>query len=195
MKFLRLHRLRIIAGAFVVLMLLLKARAVLNRAEPFDFVDDRPRTVLRVVDGDTLLLADGHRVRLLGVNTPETRHPARPAEPWGVEATEFTRRFVEGRTLSLRFDRERLDRYDRFLAFAYAEGEFLNEELIRAGMSRAETRFPYSEAMKRRFRAAEEEAREAKRGIWSDSASSVASTRGGDGTKGAESGAKSRSGD
>jgi endonuclease YncB( thermonuclease family) len=46
-------------------------------------------------------------------------------------------------------------------------GSLLNEELIRAGLSPAVTRFPYSEAMKERFRAAEQDARRRKAGVWS----------------------------
>lgn len=124
-------------------------------------------SVLRAVDGDTLLLADHTRVRLLGVDTPETKRPDWPVEPFGPEAHEFTREHVEGRTVRLEFDTERHDKYDRTLAYVYLDDWFLNEELIRAGLGRAITNHPYSEAMKRRFRAAQREAQEAHRGIWS----------------------------
>jgi micrococcal nuclease len=123
--------------------------------------------VLRAVDGDTLLLADHTRVRLLGVDTPETKRPDTPVEPWGPEAHDFTRARVEGRTVRLVFDKERHDKYDRVLAYVYVGDWFLNEELIRAGMGRAITNHPYSEAMKRRFRKAEREAQEKRLGIWS----------------------------
>jgi micrococcal nuclease len=123
--------------------------------------------VERAVDGDTLLLADHTRIRLLGVDTPETKRPEAPVEPWGPQAHEFTRTRVEGRMVRLEFDKERYDKYGRVLAYVYLDDWFLNEELIRAGMGRAITNHPYSEAMKRRFRAAEREAREKRRGIWS----------------------------
>lgn len=122
--------------------------------------------VARVVDGDTLLLDGGERVRLIGVDTPETVRPDHPVEPLGPEASAFTRRHVDGRDVRLEFDRERRDRFERLLAYVYVGDFFLNEELIRAGYSKAVTRFPYSEAMKRRFRAAEAEARHARRGLW-----------------------------
>lgn len=128
-----------------------------------------PFRVKRVVDGDTLLLEGGTRVRLIGVDTPETKHPHRPVDPLGVEAADFVRRHVEGRRVTLRFDRERRDRYRRVLAYVYVEDWFLNEEIIRAGYSRAVTRFPYSTRMKRRFREAETEARDHHRGLWRDS--------------------------
>jgi micrococcal nuclease len=123
--------------------------------------------VLRAVDGDTLLLADHTRVRLLGVDTPETKRPDWPVEPFGPEAHDFTREHVEGRAVRLEFDTERHDKYDRTLAYVYLDDWLLNEELIRAGLGRAITNHPYSEAMKRRFRAAQREAQEAHRGIWS----------------------------
>src|SRR5262245_39753543 len=53
--------------------------------------------VERVVDGDTLVLAGGDRVRLIGVDTPETHHPTKPAQPFGQEAYTFTRRMTEGK--------------------------------------------------------------------------------------------------
>ena len=124
--------------------------------------------VERAVDGDTLLLADHTRIRLLGVDTPETKRPDAPVEPWGPEAHEFTRAHVEGRMVRLEFDKERYDKYDRVLAYVYLGDWFLNEELIRAGMGRAITNHPYSEAMKRRFRAAQRQAQRERLGIWSD---------------------------
>ncbi len=123
--------------------------------------------VKRVVDGDTLLLANDVRVRLLGVDTPETVKPDHPVEPFGKEASAFTRDFVAGGQVRLRFDREREDKYGRTLAYVYVDDAMLNEELIRAGFSAAKTYFNYSPAMKKRFVAAEKEARRARRGIWS----------------------------
>ncbi|GAF69154.1 unnamed protein product, partial [marine sediment metagenome] len=70
-------------------------------------------SVKRVVDGDTLLLTNKARVRLIGVNTPETVKPDHPIEPWGPEASAFTKQFVAGGEVRLQFDRERVDRYDR----------------------------------------------------------------------------------
>lgn len=122
--------------------------------------------VERAVDGDTLLLANGERVRLLGVNTPETKHPTQPVEPFGTEAWEFTRQHVEGRAVRLELDRERRDEYGRLLAYVFRDDWLLNEELILAGLSKAQTRFSYSDSMKRRFMAAERVARSQHRGLW-----------------------------
>lgn len=123
--------------------------------------------VERVVDGDTLVLADQTKVRLIAVDTPETKHPSKPVEPFGPEASAFTRKAVEGRVVQLRFDRNRYDRYQRTLAYIYVGDWCLNEELIRAGFSECVTQYPFDAAMKQRFLAAESEARRARRGIWS----------------------------
>jgi micrococcal nuclease len=153
-------------AVLVAALILLRLFTRSYDSAPFSFDAEESYRVQRVVDGDTLVLADGTRVRLLGVDTPETKHPDIPPEPLGAEASEFTRRHIEGRTVTLQFDRERRDRYHRVLAYVYLDDWMLNEELIRAGFSRAETRFPYSTAMKRRFRTAEKEARENNRGLW-----------------------------
>ena len=154
----------------IVLMIVLLALAGRFIAWPLPKPEDRPGQtafVKRVVDGDTLLLADGERVRLLGVDTPETVKPHHPVEPFGKEASAFTRKHVEGQAVRLEFDRERRDEHGRILAYVFRGDWFLNEELIRAGLSPAVTRFPYSEAMKERFRAAERDAWRRKVGMWS----------------------------
>lgn len=125
------------------------------------------RTVVRVVDGDTLLLDGNERVRLIGVDTPETVDPRRPVQRFGKEASAFTRSRVEGRRVRLAFDRERTDRYGRTLAYVYLEdGTFLNAELVRLGYAHAYTRFPFQYMDE--FRAYEREARENRRGLWAD---------------------------
>src|SRR6516162_3164325 len=149
----------------VVLVLLALAiwHVAFDDSPPVPHAPGATALVERAVDGDTLLLEDHTRIRLLGVDTPETKRPDTPVEPWGPEAHEFTRSHVEGRTVRLDFDKERYDKYGRVLAYVYLGDWFLNEELIRAGMGRAITNHPYSEAMKRRFRAAEREAKEKRR--------------------------------
>ncbi len=126
--------------------------------------------VQRVVDGDTLIVAPHTIVRLIGVDAPETVKPEHPIEPWGPEASAFTRGFVSGGTVRLTFDRERLDRFGRRLAYVWVDEAMLNEELLRRGLARYESHFHYSEAMKRRFRQAQREAQSEHVGIWSGEA-------------------------
>lgn len=155
--------------AFLLLCCLAALRWSTPAPPPADALPDAAQLhrVTRVVDGDTLLLETGHRVRLIGVDTPETKHPDRPPEPWGWEASEFTRGLVDQKLVRLDYDRERFDRYQRVLAYVYCDGWLLNEELIRAGLSPAKTTFPFRSDMQRRFRNAEQQAREAGRGLWS----------------------------
>ncbi len=61
-------------------------------------------TVIRVVDGDTLVLDGGERVRLIGVDTPETVHPTKPVEYFGREASAFTKRMAEGQQVYLEYE-------------------------------------------------------------------------------------------
>jgi len=123
------------------------------------------RRVVRVVDGDTLVLDRNERVRLLGVDTPESVDPRRPVERFGREAAAFTRRLAEGKLVRLAYDLEHQDRYARTLAYVYLEdGRFLNAEIIRQGYGHAYTRFPFRYAEE--FRAYEREARENRRGLW-----------------------------
>ncbi|MDO4557590.1 MAG: thermonuclease family protein [Planctomycetia bacterium] len=127
--------------------------------------------VKRVVDGDTLLLENGYRVRLLGVDTPETVKPDTPTQPWGREACDHTRQFCASGRVLLEFDREPTDRYGRLLAYAYNpdRDRMLNEELLRHGLGRLLDVFPYSESKKKLFRAAVREAKRERLGIWSGS--------------------------
>jgi micrococcal nuclease len=126
-------------------------------------------TVKRVVDGDTLVLDNPgkERVRLIGANTPETVKENWPVEAWGPEASAFTKDFVRGGKVRLEFDTRRHDKYGRLLAYVWVGDRMLNEELLRAGLARFEPQYSYSKAMKERFRRAEEEAKAARRGLWS----------------------------
>lgn len=128
---------------------------------------DEAATVQRVVDGDTLLLSDHTRVRLIGVNAPESVKPDSPVEPFGPEASDFTRHFVAEGKVRLEFDKERVDQYGRTLAYVWVEDKLLNEELVRAGLARCEKQYHYSAQKKNRFIRAEKEAKDARRGIWS----------------------------
>jgi micrococcal nuclease len=123
-----------------------------------------------VVDGDTFILTGSTKehVRLIGANTPETVKQNWPVEPWGPEASAFTKKFLAGGAVRLEFDGPRRDKYGRMLAYVWVGDRMLNEELIRQGLARAEMQYAYSAAMKARFRKAEGEAKAARRGIWSE---------------------------
>jgi hypothetical protein len=114
----------------IFLALVLRAGAA---EPPCDTADAALRTVVRVIDGDTIELDHGERVRLIGVDTPETVHPRKPVEYFGHEASAFTTRRLQGKTVHLGYDWQRTDKYGRTLAFVCLEGELVNEEIVREG--------------------------------------------------------------
>ena len=160
----------------VVVFLVVLSALLIHQWHPELFQNDASQTiesgtfrVARVVDGDTLVLADSKEyVRLIGADTPETVKRNWPVEPWGPEATAFTKQFVSGGEVRLEFDGPPRDKYGRMLAFVWVGDRMLSEELIRAGLARAELKYPYSAEKKARFRRAEAEAQSARRGIWSE---------------------------
>jgi micrococcal nuclease len=129
------------------------------------------RKVVRVVDGDTIVVSPNEKVRLIGVDTPETVHPKMAVACFGKQAKQFTRDAVEGKTIRLVLDkvntkRRHRDRYGRTLAYAYlADGTMLNAELIRQGYAHAYTRFPFRYLVE--FRQLERAARTEAVGLWS----------------------------
>jgi micrococcal nuclease len=129
------------------------------------------RKVIRVVDGDTIVVSPNEKVRLIGVDTPETVHPKKAVACFGKEAKQFTRDAVDGKTIRLVPDkvntkRRHKDRYGRTLAYAYlADGTMLNAELIRQGYAHAYTRFPFRYLVE--FRQIERAARTQGLGLWS----------------------------
>jgi micrococcal nuclease len=124
--------------------------------------------VMSVVDGDTLDVrwnGRTERVRLLGVDTPETVDPHRPVGCYGPEASAFTHRRLQGRTVHLRFDRERRDRYGRLLAYVEVDGRRFNDELLTGGYARLLV-IPPNGRHARAMLDEELAARSAARGLW-----------------------------
>lgn len=124
--------------------------------------------VVAVVDGDTVDVAwGGHRerVRLLGVDTPETVAPDRPVGCYGPEAAAFTQQRLQGRTVRLQFDRERRDRFGRLLAYVAVEGRRFNDDLLAGGYARLLV-IPPNGRHARAMLDRELEARSAGRGLW-----------------------------
>ncbi len=141
-----------------------RSRASLAGLEPGEYRVDR------VVDGDTLKLFNGERFRLQGIDTPETVKENTPVEPWGPEATDYTRSFVKraGNRVDITVEGEGVDQYGRYLGFVWYDGRLLNEELVRNGLARAKLSYDYADQMKDRLRAAQDAARRERVGIWSD---------------------------
>ena len=122
--------------------------------------------VQRVVDGDTVVLIGGERVRYIGVDTPELHHPRKPVEWYAREAAEFNRRLVDGKRVRLELDVQKRDRYQRLLAYVHLEdGTFVNAELLRQGYAQLLT-IPPNVKHVDLFVQMQKEAREAGRGLW-----------------------------
>jgi micrococcal nuclease len=122
--------------------------------------------VVRVVDGDTIVVdVDGQvvTVRYLGVNTPETVDPGRPAQCYGREATARNAALVAGREVHLDADREDRDRFGRLLRYVWVGGTMVNYVLVEEGYADIE---PYEIRYADGFRRLRDAALEQRRGLW-----------------------------
>lgn len=96
-----------------------------------------PYKVVRVVDGDTIIVdiaGEDTRVRLIGIDTPESVHPdASKNTAAGKTASEHTKQLLTGKDVYLEYDNEKYDKYDRVLAYVYLDGEMINAQLLEDG--------------------------------------------------------------
>ncbi|MBI2007539.1 MAG: thermonuclease family protein [Candidatus Blackburnbacteria bacterium] len=117
--------------------------------------------VSRVIDGDTIELAGGTRVRYIGIDTPE------PGQCFSGEATEENKKLVEDKKARLETDVQKFDKYGRTLAYVFVGNLFVNEELVRRGFAKVYT-YPPDVKYTEKFVAAQKEARENKLGLWAE---------------------------
>lgn len=121
--------------------------------------------VIQVLDGDTIILENGERVRLIGVDTTEKSHPLKPVEYFSEEATQFTKQLLEGKEVRLEYDKEKRGKYGRLLAYIYLmDGTLVNAEIIKQGYGFAYTKYPFKFIDS--FVSLEKEAENKKRGYW-----------------------------
>lgn len=119
-----------------------------------------------VDDGDTIVLADGTRVRYIGINAPEIAHADRAAEPFGYAAAKFNKSMVMKKMVRLEFDSERLDRYGRTLAYVFlSDGQMINIEMLKQGLAYFMPRKPNIKYTGRLL-AAQQGAMSSGKGIW-----------------------------
>ena len=123
--------------------------------------------VTRVIDGDTLELESGQRVRYIGVDTPEMTDSRSAVRAWAEKGKEKNRELVEGKTVTLERDVSETDRYGRLLRYVYVNGIMVNSELVRLGLAFA-TPYPPDVKHQDLFAQLEKEARTAGRGLWGD---------------------------
>lgn len=127
--------------------------------------------VIRVIDGDTFVAnINGveEKVRLLLIDTPEVVHPSKPVEPFGPEASQFTKELIEGKKVYLEFDIQERDKYGRILAYVYLlDGRMLNELLLEKGLAQVVVYQPNVKYVDE-FREIQKEAQKNKVGLWGD---------------------------
>lgn len=133
--------------------------SVKDSSESSSINANRSVKVTRVLDGDTIEIESGERVKYLGINAPES------GQPFFTEATRENERLVAGRTVALEFDVQTQDRYKRLLAYVWVGDVLVNEEIVKNGYAVIETIQPnvkYQDLILK----AQQEARNACRGLW-----------------------------
>ncbi|MFD2670803.1 thermonuclease family protein [Marinicrinis sediminis] len=134
-------------------------------------MDGNTQLVTRVVDGDTMkVMVDGKEetVRLLLVDTPESVHPNKPVQPFGLEASAYAKDMLEGKEVRLELDVSERDKYGRLLVYMWLdEHRMFNEMLLEQGLARVAYIYPPNVKYVDPFRAIQREAQRKEAGIWS----------------------------
>lgn len=159
---LRPHERRSPAGRFSIALLFLLVFVSLALAGECEY-----HRVRWVIDGDTIVIDTGQKVRLIGVDTPEKGDRRRDVEFYAIEAMEFLRNTVQGRRVCLKKDplhSKHTDDYGRLLRYLYLGKRFINKELLAKGYAYVFTSYPFSYIDE--FRAIEARARAQGLGIW-----------------------------
>ncbi len=152
---------------FFVLLLVLYLSPYLQNSNQ----STNPNKVKKVIDGDTIELETGQKVRYIGIDTPELHDPRKKVECFAKEAMEENKKLVEGKTVRLKKDISETDKYKRLLRYVYVpieaspSGQFVNEYLVKEGYALAST-FPPDVKYASHFLKLEQEARQNKRGLW-----------------------------
>lgn len=119
--------------------------------------------VARVIDGDTIELDSGERVRYLMIDSPES---TTQVECWGPEAKQANQDLVEGKTVQLRYDAECSDQYDRQLAYVELSGQVINEVMVERGHACVLHISPNGDDLVDEYEALETAARMLDKGLW-----------------------------
>ena len=175
-------------GPKKIILLIIAAAALYFSGGDFSFFNDSVTQdssgiiqgiVSRVVDGDTAVIrvnGEDRRVRFLGVDTPETVHPSKGVQPYGKEASNFTKETLTGRKVWLEYDKSPQDRYNRYLAYIWlskpnkiddqtVRKEMFNAKLLADGYAKVMIIKPNTKYANL-FNEIQNEAKKSKRGIW-----------------------------
>ncbi len=129
--------------------------------------------VKRVIDGDTIQINTGQKVRYIGIDTPEIHDPKKPKQCFGEEASKKNKELIEGKQIRMEKDVSETDRYGRLLRYVYVVNLaspsaelFVNEYLVKEGYAYAAT-FPPDVKYSKHFSELQNEAMREKKGLWS----------------------------
>lgn len=128
--------------------------------------------VTRVIDGDTIEIQGGEKVRYIGIDAPESVSPREPAECFAKNALAKNKSLVEGKKVLLVKDTSERDRYGRLLRYVYVGNSFVNKILIEEGYASAVT-FPPDVSYSKTFKALENEAKTQNKGLWKECESAI----------------------
>ncbi len=128
--------------------------------------EGKPVKVVEAVDGDTVVLANGEKLRYIGIDTPESVDPRKPVQCFAHEAAERNKQLVEGKEIIFYKDVSPKDIYDRWLGFVYLpDGTFVNETLVKEGFAFS-YRYVPDVSKTEQFKQAETYARTNQLGLW-----------------------------
>lgn len=148
-----------------------KPKVDASKAQDPNYKSGQLMSVTRVVDGDTIYTAQ-HKIRIIGLDTPETVHPSKPVECFGAEASNKMKELVSGKNVYLVADptQDSIDKYGRHLFHVYLEdGTNVAYEMINQGFGHEYTYNSNPHQYQSQYRAAQTSARENGRGLWSTS--------------------------
>ncbi|MEK7680495.1 MAG: thermonuclease family protein [Patescibacteria group bacterium] len=157
------------ATFFIILILYLLDDASTQSSPPDSLAPPSVSRVLvtRIIDGDTIELETGDKVRYIGVNTPESVDPRREVQCFGIEASVYNKNLVLNKKVRLEKDISETDKFGRLLRYIYLEdGTFINLKLINDGYGYASA-YPPDVAHSEEFVDAQRQARENGLGLWS----------------------------
>jgi len=133
------------------------------------FTDGISANVTEIIDGDTIkiiLKEEEFTVRFIGIDTPETVHPTKKVEAFGIEAKEFIKNRLLNKNITLKFDKNKFDKYNRLLAYIYVNNKMVNSELIKVGLAKAYLNFPFIYSSE--FEQIESNAKDDRIGMWTN---------------------------
>ncbi|RLC01137.1 MAG: hypothetical protein DRH90_16860 [Deltaproteobacteria bacterium] len=123
-------------------------------------------SVKYIIDGDTVILKNGEKVRYIGIDAPEIDHENNRAEPYGYAARSFNKKLIDSKKIHIEYDREKRDHYGRLLGYVFLQdNSFVNLQLVRSGLAFYLYK-PPNLKYEERFMQAQRDAMSQRKGVW-----------------------------